>query len=83
MRSIDINDVREHWEALLHEVAEGSSVLITREGQPVAVIQPPDVSILDEAQLQNTIEELLQLRKGRTIGPGVTIRDLIEEGRRY
>lgn len=27
-------------------------------------------------------EEIRQLRKGVTLGPGLTIRDLIEEGRR-
>lgn len=83
MRTIDVQDARENLDALLQEVAEGGQVVITRAGEPVAILQSPNVPVPDASQLEATVDRLLHLRKGRTLGPGVSIRDIIEEGRRY
>ena len=32
---------------------------------------------------ERAVDHMLALRKGTTLGPGLTIRDLIEEGRRF
>jgi antitoxin ParD1/3/4 len=37
---------------------------------------------IDRARSRETIDELLRLRKGTTLGADVTVRDLIDEGRR-
>lgn len=54
---------------------------ITRHGRPAAMLTPPpDESAKD---VTSVIAELKALRRGNTLGKGVTIRDLIEEGRRF
>jgi Arc/MetJ-type ribon-helix-helix transcriptional regulator len=37
---------------------------------------------IDRAKSREAIDTLLRLRKGTKLGPGVTVRDLIDEGRR-
>lgn len=43
----------------------------------------PDHSASERTNVREAIKRIRQLRKGVTLGPGVTIRQLIEEGRRY
>lgn len=37
---------------------------------------------IDRESAREAIDELRRLRKGTTLGPGLTVRDLIDEGRR-
>jgi hypothetical protein len=41
---------------------------------------PPDEAAKD---VKSVIAEIKALRRGNTLGKGVTIRDLIEDGRRF
>ena len=66
--------------ALLARVARGQRVTITRHGVPVAMLVPADSA--RRRDLPETIRQLKEFRKGRTL-KGLTIRELIEEGRRY
>jgi prevent-host-death family protein len=80
---VGTREVQENLSQLLDRVAQGETITITRDGAPVAKLvpsapQPP----FDEAAAKRAIEEWLELRKGNRLGEGVTIRDLIEEGRR-
>ncbi|HUY92188.1 MAG TPA: type II toxin-antitoxin system prevent-host-death family antitoxin [Pirellulales bacterium] len=81
MTSISYYEARTHFSELLDQVARGKSILITRRGRPAALLTPPP----EEARkdVKQVIGEMKALRRGNTLGKGVTIRDLIEEGRRF
>lgn len=66
--------------ALLDRVERGEQVSITRYGKVVAVLAPPPGG--SEQTVEEAIAGILELRRGRTLGGELTVRDLIEEGRR-
>jgi prevent-host-death family protein len=80
MTSIGSFEAKTHLPELLKRVAKGERILITRRGEPVAMLVPP----LREPSrdVQAVIDEMKALRCGNTLG-GVSTRDLIEEGRRF
>jgi prevent-host-death family protein len=81
MTTISYYEARTHFSALLDQVARGKRILITRRGRPAALLTPPPAeSCKDVGQV---ISEMKALRQGNTLGKGVSIRDLIEEGRRF
>jgi prevent-host-death family protein len=53
-KSIDITELRETLEARLEEVREGSSMVITEEGRPVAQLVPMTEHV--EERLQKLID---------------------------
>ena len=65
---------------LLNRAHKGETITLVSGGQPLAVLRPLNPS--DVADRGAAIEELLAFGQGRTLG-GDTIRDLIEEGRRF
>ncbi len=81
--SVGAYQAKTHLPQLLDRVEGGETITITRHGKPVARLVPaageaakPDVT--------KAVEEMKRFQKehGPTLGPGLTIRDLIEEGRR-
>jgi prevent-host-death family protein len=81
MTSISYYEARTHFSELLDQVARGKRILITRRGRPAALLSPPPVE--EQKDIQQVIAEMRALRRGNTLGKGVSIRDLIEEGRRF
>lgn len=79
MHTVGSHEAKTHWPDLLHRVAQGEKNTITKHGVPVAMLVP--VSASEKPDPREVIAELKRLRKGRKLG-GVTIRQLIEEGRR-
>ncbi len=80
MRTVGAYEAKTHLPRLLDEVARGETITITKHGVPVARLVPPeDVRRRDVGE---AIEALREFRKGKTLG-GMSIRELIEEGRRY
>ena len=69
-----------HLPRLLERVAKGERITITRHGVPIAELVPVDGK--DKSVRRRVIEELKVFGKGRRLGK-TTIRQLIEEGRRY
>ena len=80
MSEVGAYEAKTHFAALLKRVERGERITITRHGHPVAVLAPAT----DEPELtaDQAITELLALRKGNRLGPDLTIRDLINEGRK-
>jgi prevent-host-death family protein len=79
MRTIGAYEAKTHLPRLLDEVAAGEEITITKHGVPVAVLVPPT------GRSSRTIAEAIaELRLFRSRHPldGVTIRELIDEGRR-
>lgn len=79
MRSVGAYEAKTHLPRLLDEVANGERITITKHGVPVAVLVPPDASFR-----QDPAAVLGWMRDFRREHPldGVTIRALIEDGRR-
>jgi prevent-host-death family protein len=80
MESVGAFDAKTHLNELLQRASKGETIRITRRGVPVAKLVPPDDGKKDDAR--NLVEAIRQLRKGTTLG-NVTIRELIDDGRRY
>ena len=85
MKSVGAFDAKTHLNELLQRASKGETIRITRRGVPVAKLVPPDDGEKEEAR--KLVEGIRQLRKGTTLGKAslrkITIRELIDEGRRY
>ena len=80
MITVGSYEAKTHLPALLDKVAKGERVTITRHGVPVAVLEPAGER--GKRDISQVIEEIKEHRKGKTTG-GMSVRDMIEEGRRY
>lgn len=65
---------------LLDRVEKGEEIVITRRGKPVARLAPVRLDF-DIEKARETVEQIKEMRKGRSLG-GLKIKDLIDEGRR-
>jgi prevent-host-death family protein len=79
MRSIGAYEAKTHLPRLLDEVEKGERITITKHGRPVAVLVPP--STADRPDADVALARIRELRRGIRLG-GLSIRDLINEGRR-
>lgn len=79
MRSIGAYEAKTHLPRLLDEVAKGERITITKHGTPVAILVPPGPGAVEDA-----VALMRWMREFRTEHrlDGVTIRELIEDGRR-
>ena len=80
MSTVGLFDAKTHLSALVDRVARGEEITITKHGVPVAVLTP--ATTRRKKDPQKVAERIRALRKGARL-EGVTIRQLIEEGRRY
>ncbi len=80
MAAIASNEVEFQFSAILERVKAGEEITITEQDVPIAVITP--ITELKKAEIQNAIKKLEQFQKQHSLGD-VTIRELIEEGRRF
>ncbi|MHB1293179.1 MAG: type II toxin-antitoxin system Phd/YefM family antitoxin [Sulfuricella sp.] len=72
-------EAKTHLPSLLERVQHGERVTITKHGVPVAMLVP--VVAVAKPDIHAVIDELKSFAKGHTTG-GMTIREMIEEGRR-
>ena len=79
MRSIGAYDAKTNFSRLLEEVAQGETITITRNGVPVAVVTPAAGG--KAYSPEDAIAVLRSSRQHRSLG-GVSLRELIDEGRR-
>ncbi len=80
MRTIGSYEAKTHLPRLLDEVSGGEEITITKHGVPVARLVPPVGK--ESRSTREVIDELRALRRGVRLGDDLTIRGLIEEGRR-
>jgi prevent-host-death family protein len=80
MASVGAYEAKTHFSQLLERVAKGEKITITKHGMPVAMLVPPPAA--EKPDVQAVVDALLEFGKGRSLGD-LTIRELIEEGRRY
>jgi prevent-host-death family protein len=81
MASVGSHEAKSHLLALLIRVEKGERIIITRRGVAVAMLVP--VETREHREIKEVIAELKQFGRSRKLPAGVTVRDLIEEGRRF
>lgn len=79
MESVGAYEAKTHLSRLLERVSKGERITITRHGVPVAVLQPFDSA--QNADVKSVIQELREFRKKQNLS-GLSVRQMIEEGRR-
>ena len=80
MSTVGSFEAKTHLAALLDRVAKGETIEITRRGVPVARLVPAGAD--ERRDLARIAGEIRELRKGRRLR-GLSIRKLIEDGRRF
>jgi len=80
METVGLFEAKTHLSALVERVSQGQEITITKHGMPVAVLVPPANRRRQDPA--NVAKRIRALRRGARL-EGVTIRQLIEEGRRY
>ena len=73
-------EAKTHLPELLRRVEKGERITITKHGHPVAELVP--ASDERRQRVGEAIAGLKEFSKGRKLD-GVTIRELIDEGRRF
>jgi prevent-host-death family protein len=81
LKSVGAYEAKTHLSQLLDLVARGEEIQITRNGRPVARLVPePGEQVID---IRLVIAQIREFRTGRRLGDDITIRELIEGGRRF
>ena len=81
MLEVGSYEAKTNLPSLLDRVQRGELITITRHGKPVARLVP--VEEHDRQKIAQAMEEIKKLRKENRLGEDLTIRQLIEEGRRF
>lgn len=81
MRTVGAYEAKTHLPRLLDDVARGETITITKHGVPVAQLVPPPNT--KQVDIDAVFEAFRELRQRVKPLDGITIRELIEEGRRY
>jgi prevent-host-death family protein len=79
MDSVGTYELKGNLSKLLERVERGEKITITRRGKPVAVLGPPPKA---KADVEEAVRKMIEFGKGRSLG-GLTIREMIEDGRRF
>ncbi len=79
MRQVGVYEAKTHLPELLECVERGEEIEITRHGKPIAHLVP-----LAKPRMtpREAVEGLRKMRKWK-LPEGMTIKDLINEGRKY
>ena len=80
MPDIGAFEAKTHLPRLLRRVQAGERFVITRHGRPVAELIP--FRTADPDQVQAAIDDLKAFQATHSLG-GLSVRDMIEEGRRH
>lgn len=65
----------------LDAVEQGEEIMITRRGKPIARLVRPDAR-KDATKAVEAAKRVMRIREGITLGQDVTIRQLIDDGRK-
>ena len=81
MGTVGTFEAKTHLSELLDRVANGDEITITRNGKPIARLVPVDTATASERR--EVARRIDKARRGVKLGPRLTLRKLIDEGRRY
>lgn len=82
MQSIGAFDAKTHFSSLLAKVEQGEKIIITKHGQEVAMLIPISSEYPKTNPVSDAIAAIKRLRKGVTLGKGLSVKTLREEGRK-
>lgn len=80
MKSVGAFEAKTRLNELLRRVSDGETIRITRRGIPIAKLVPLENK--GKEDVVKAVRELREIRKKLSLG-GLSIRKLIDEGRRY
>lgn len=80
MRKFGSFEAKNKLAELLDAVEQGEEIMITRRGKPVAKLVRPDARG-DTTKAVEAAKRVMRIREGIALGKGVTIRQLIDDGR--
>lgn len=80
MKQLGAYEAKTHLSRLLDEVERGESFAITKHGRPVALLVPATPATTGMT-VSEAIAGLRSFRVGRRLD-GVSLRDLVDDGRR-
>lgn len=83
MISVGAFDAKTHFSQLLTKVAKGKTVMITKHGKVVAKLVPADIKITEQDPAIEAVKAIRVLRKGVFLGKDLSIKQLIQEGRKW
>jgi prevent-host-death family protein len=79
MRTVGADEAKAHLSQLIEEVTRGEQGALTKNGTPVALLIP--VPSAQKRDTREVIRQVRELRRGIILG-GLSLREMIEEGRR-
>ena len=79
METVSAYEAKTHLSKLLERVTKGERFTITKHGAPIALLQPPPSQ--KKSSPKEIIRELRVFRNKHVLS-GLSIRQMIEEGRR-
>lgn len=80
MKTVGSYEAKTHLPRLLEEVANGEKIIITKHGVAVAMLV--SVQSKQKQDPKVVIQEIRSFRQGRSL-KGLSIREMIKEGRRF
>lgn len=80
MPQVGAYEAKTHLPKLLQRVEQGERFVITRHGHPIAELIPAGGA--DREGVRRALQDLKTFQQTHTLG-GVTVRELIAEGRKY
>jgi prevent-host-death family protein len=84
METVGSFEAKTHLPRLLDRVAQGEEITITKHGKPVARLVP-FAATKPKPDVRKAVEDMkrFQQEHGPTLGPKLSVREMIEEGRRF
>jgi prevent-host-death family protein len=83
MRTVGIFEAKQKLSELVERASRGERIRITRRGKVAAEIGPAQNEAADLAETKQIFANIDKIRRrAKPLPPGVTVKDLIEEGRR-
>jgi prevent-host-death family protein len=79
MGTVGLFEAKAHLSELVERAGRGERIQITKRGVPVAVLGP--IPRAAGRSAREVVEHIREMRRGNRLG-GVSVRELIEEGRR-
>ena len=80
MPKVGAYDAKTHLPKLLERVEKGERFVITKHGKPVAELVP--VTKRSPESIRAALESLKAFQAAHSLG-GVSVREMMEQGRRY
>jgi prevent-host-death family protein len=81
MPTVGIFEAKNRLSELVARAAGGEEFIITRHGEAVARLMPPEVKNA-QARAKAWAAKIRRTRIGRALGGAMSLREMVEEGRR-